>query len=67
MEAKRDPLTYCLLPRTTRQGLVWDEIELLANEPPDQFIRTVAMPPCNAAKEFRNGVRKRWGAVATCQ
>ena len=36
---------------------------------PDQFIRTVtvAMPPCYSAKEFRNGVRKRWGAVATCQ
>eukprot|EP01036_Dinobryon_divergens_P040818 gene40818-54025_t len=31
-EANRDPFTYCMLPRTTRQGLVWDEIELLVKE-----------------------------------
>ena len=31
-EAKRDPFTYCQLPKTTRQGLVWDEIELLASK-----------------------------------
>jgi len=26
------PYTYCLLPKATRQGFVWDEIELVANE-----------------------------------
>ena len=31
-EAKRDPFTYCHLPKTTRQGVVWEEIELVSTD-----------------------------------